>query len=171
MGPQVKSQIPQPQPWKKQSRKLRKLLIMTIQKSQGKCIIITSHLTVTSSSVFCLFFSKSAHELSQLKKLRLGFQNIGPTVSNLEPMTGAETIVLSGNYIEYISVDSFTTNVNLQYLSLSRNKLVRVKHLVHLNRLEALDLSNNDIESVEMSELPPNLLSLKLNDNPIEQRA
>jgi len=106
-----------------------------------------------------------------LKKLRLGFQNIGPTVSNLEPMTGAETIVLSGNYIEYISVDSFTTNVNLQYLSLSRNKLVRVKHLVHLNRLEALDLSNNDIESVEMSELPPNLLSLKLNDNPIEQRA
>lgn len=141
---------------------------MTLQQSQGKC----TNLINICNFIFSVCFQPiSAQELSQLKKLRLGFQNIGQTVSNLEPFTGAETIVLSGNYIEYISVDSFIANVNLLYLSLSRNKLVDVKYLVHLNRLEALDLSNNAIESVDMSELPPNLLSLKLNDNPIEQRA
>ena len=47
-----------------------------------------------------------------------------------------------------------------------------MKHLSHLEELQALDLSNNKIEEIgDLNELPPNLMSLKLLGNPIEQRA
>ena len=53
--------------------------------------------------------------------MRLGFQNIGPTVSNLERFVGLETLVLSGNLIVELNASSFAMNNRLQFLSLSRN--------------------------------------------------
>jgi len=104
--------------------------------------------------------------------MRLGFQNIGPTVSNLEMFTSVETIILAGNAISEISPSSFRTNTSLLFLSLARNKLESIQNLKHLESLQFLDLSNNEIETVaDLNELPPNLLSLKLSGSPIEQRA
>ena len=111
-------------------------------------------------------------DLQALKSLRLGFQNIGPTVANLERFIEVETIILSGNLISELNASSFATNTNLQFLSLSRNRLTEVKYLNHLECLQALDLGHNNIEEIaDLNELPPNLLSLKLVGNPIEQRA
>ena len=55
--------------------------------------------------------------------MRLGFQNIGPGIASLEMFINVEHIVLSGNYIEEISRDSFRTNLRLQFLSLAKNNL------------------------------------------------
>ena len=111
-------------------------------------------------------------DLQALKSLGLGFQNIGPTVANLERFIEVETIILSGNLISELNASSFATNTNLQFLSLSRNRLTEVKYLNHLEGLQALDLGHNNIEEIaDLNELPPNLLSLKLVGNPIEQRA
>ena len=47
-----------------------------------------------------------------------------------------------------------------------------MRHLSHLTELQHLDLSSNLLEDIEdMNELPPNLLSLKMIGNPMEQRA
>lgn len=114
----------------------------------------------------------SQDELIKVETMRLGFQNIGPTVTNLELFTDVETILLPGNLIVAIAADSFRTNLNLQFLSLARNKLESISNLKHLVSLQFLDLSNNQIEAVpDMNELPVNLLSLKFIGNPIEQRA
>ena len=45
--------------------------------------------------------------------MRLGFQNIGPYVTNLDMFIGVETIILSGNQITEILPVSFAANVNL----------------------------------------------------------
>lgn len=106
--------------------------------------------------------------------MRLGFQNIGPEIQNLEMFTNLETLILSGNCIESIPAGALIKNTKLQFLSLSRNKLTEVKHLAHLVNLQFLDISNNQIEEVtrqQLAEFPPNLLALKLIGNPIEQRA
>ena len=104
--------------------------------------------------------------------MRLGFQDIGPHIKNMEPFTGAETLILSGNYISELTPGCLQLNVNLQFLSLSKNKLTEIKNLNHLVNLEFLDLSDNLIEAVnDISQIPQNILSLKLIGNPIEQRA
>ena len=83
-----------------------------------------------------------------------------------------EQIVLSGNCISEIVPSSFRTNVNLQFLSLAKNKLTAIENMGHLESLQFLDLSNNLIEAVPyLNELPANLLSLKLIGNPIERQA
>ena len=111
-------------------------------------------------------------EMAELKIMRMGFQDIGPTVTNLEQFIGVEHIVLSGNCISEILPSSFRTNVNLQFLSLAKNKLTTIEHLGHLEQLQYLDLSSNLIEAVpDLNALPVNLLSLKLIDNPIERQA
>ena len=51
--------------------------------------------------------------------------------------------MLSGNLIEEISPDSFRTNLNLQFLSLAKNKLTDIANLNHLVALQFLDLSDN----------------------------
>ena len=92
-------------------------------------------------------------------------------MANLDLFTQLETLILSGNYISEISAASFACNPKLRYLSLSKNKLTMVRHLSHLLELQALDLSGNLLETADLGEYPPNLLSLKLKDNPIEQAA
>ena len=92
-------------------------------------------------------------------------------MSNLEKYVSVETLILSGNLISELNARSFALNTQLQYLSLSRNKLTSVMHLIHLKQLLCLDLSHNRIEEVDLGQLPPNLLSLTLTGNPIEQRA
>ena len=62
--------------------------------------------------------------------------------------------------------------MNLQFLSLAKNKLTDIANLNHLVALQFLDLSDNQIEAVsDLNQLPSNLLSLKLKGNPIEQQA
>ena len=107
-----------------------------------------------------------------LKTMRLGFQNIGPHITNLEMFAQVETLVLTGNKIEEITRNAFQTNLKLQFLSLGRNMISEVCNLNHLNELQLLDLSNNLIVEVEdLNQLPNNLLSLKFIGNPIEQEA
>ena len=55
----------------------------------------------------------SEEELTDLKIMRLGFQNIGPYVTNLDMFVGVETIILSGNQITEILPVSFATNLRL----------------------------------------------------------
>ena len=54
-----------------------------------------------------------------------------------------DTLILSGNLIQELTYDSLRANMNLQFLSLNRNKLTEIKHLNHLVSLQYLDLSNN----------------------------
>ena len=90
--------------------------------------------------------------------MRLGFQDIGPTVTNLELFTEVETILLPGNSISEIIPESFRMNTKLQFLSLARNQLQCIQNLKHLDSLQFLDLSNNKIEVVaDLNELPVNL--------------
>ena len=60
-----------------------------------------------------LFSVLSEEDLADLKIMRLGFQNIGPYVTNLDMFIGVETIILSGNQITEILPVSFAANVNL----------------------------------------------------------
>ena len=55
----------------------------------------------------------SEEELTDLKIMRLGFQNIGPYVTNLDMFVGVETIILSGNQITEILPVSFAANLRL----------------------------------------------------------
>jgi len=57
---------------------------------------------------------------------------------------------LSGNYITALNPTSFIANTKLQFLTLSSNKLTTVNHLNHLEDLQALDLSNNAIEEIDL---------------------
>lgn len=75
-------------------------------------------------------------ELSGLKVMRLGFQNIGPTISNLEPFTKLENLWLAGNCISEIVPESFASQrTTLLFLTLSRNKLTTICDLSQLTAL------------------------------------
>lgn len=78
---------------------------------------------------------------------------------------------MCGNQITSIGVDAFPKNFNLLFLKLSRNKIAAIQNLKHLTKLEHLDLSHNQIEEVAEGELPPRLISLKLYNNPVHERA
>ena len=60
-----------------------------------------------------VFFVNSEEELVDLKIMRLGFQNIGPHVTNLDMFASVETLILSGNQISEILPVSFATNLRL----------------------------------------------------------
>ena len=60
-----------------------------------------------------MFSVHSEEDLADLKIMRLGFQNIGPHVTNLDMFIGVETIILSGNQITEILPVSFAANINL----------------------------------------------------------
>lgn len=57
-------------------------------------------------------------------------------------------------------------NVNLQFLALHHNNLTKIEGLKHLSSLSFLDLSHNQISDFEISEIPVNLMILKMNGNP-----
>ena len=68
-------------------------------------------------------------------------------------------------------MNSFSNNLKITFLSLQKNKISRIENLKHLESLEMLDLSNNEIEEVDPKQLPANLLALKLIDNPVHIKA
>ena len=83
----------------------------------------------------------------------------------------AEIVQLQNNLITEISPGSFQHNLKITFLSLQKNKILRIENLLHLENLEMLDLSNNEIEEVDTEQLPPNLLALKLIGNPVHTRS
>ena len=103
--------------------------------------------------------------------MRLGNQGIGPHIQNLEQFRNVETIQLHNNLITEISGQSFQGNPKLQFIALQKNQITCIQNLVHLESLQFLDLSNNLIEVVDETELPPNLLALKLIGNPVHAKA
>ena len=46
-------------------------------------------------------------------------------------------------------MNSFSNNLKITFLSLQKNKISRIENLKHLESLEMLDLSNNEIEEVD----------------------
>ena len=56
--------------------------------------------------------------------------------------------------------------VNLEYLALNNNQISTVENLLHLKSLEGLNLSSNNIEEFEASELPEGISVLSMKDNP-----
>jgi Leucine-rich repeat (LRR) protein len=53
-------------------------------------------------------------------------------------------------------------------LNLAHNNISKIEGLSHLKNLAFLDLSFNQIDSVETSQLPSGLMILRLNKNPVE---
>ena len=78
---------------------------------------------------------------------------------------------MQNNLITEISLNSFSKNLKITFLSLQKNKITRIENLAHLEYLEMLDLSNNEIEEVDPKQLPANLLALKLIGNPVHTKA
>lgn len=65
-------------------------------------------------------------------------------------------------------IENLEGQKHLVLLSLSSNCITKVANLLpHLRNLRLLDLSDNVIEHLDTSELPPSLLTLDLRGNPI----
>ena len=60
--------------------------------------------------------------------------------------------------------------INLEYLSLQGNQIEYVTGLSQLENLIYLDLSKNNVQEINFSRLPEDIMILKLNDNPIAKR-
>ena len=74
---------------------------------------------------------------------------IGPKIQNLDQFVNAEIVQLQNNLITEISPSSFQHTLKITFLSLQKNKIARIENLLHLENLEMLDLSNNEIEDVD----------------------
>ena len=103
--------------------------------------------------------------------MRLNWQKIGPDITNLERFIEVETLELSGNQITNILPSSFAANTKLVYLKLANNHIKKIENVKHLEQLQHLDVSNNELEEINVDELPKNVYSLKLIKNPVHQEA
>ena len=57
--------------------------------------------------------------------------------------------------------------INLRFLDLSRNDIVRIENVENMAFLEYIDLSHNKIQKVDA--LPPNLKVLFMRNNPVSR--
>jgi Leucine-rich repeat (LRR) protein len=105
-----------------------------------------------------------------MKVMRLTFLDLGPEVTNLEFFDKLETLLLQHNSFDRIGSDALQFNINLQMINLSNNKLTCIEGLIHLPILAYLDVSNNQIKSVDAeNELPPSLQYMRIYDNPVKK--
>ena len=85
-------------------------------------------------------------------------------MGELEVFTDLQCLYLQYNKISVI--EGLTANLNLEFLALQGNQISKIENLKHLEQLKFLDLSKNKIESVDIEEIPTNLLVLRLDSNP-----
>ena len=100
-----------------------------------------------------------------LKTIRLDFLNVGPDIQNMDIFENLSSLYLHNNKVQRIG-QGLKMNVNLEFLALQKNQIQVVEGLNHLVKLAFLDMSKNKISELDVKQLPPNLMILKLSGNP-----
>ncbi|XP_001372533.1 leucine-rich repeat-containing protein 46 [Monodelphis domestica] len=103
-----------------------------------------------------------AQALAALQTVRLDGEGIG-YIGNLEGLQALHSLYLQENEIERI--ENLDCLPSLRYLTLAGNKIQQVENLHGLPQLQLLDLSHNQIATLQLAELPQNLLVLSLSGN------
>ena len=103
-----------------------------------------------------------------MKTMRLAFLNIGPEIKHLDFFENLESLYMQHNCLKYLYKSSFHLNQKLQILNLSNNKIEKIEGLVDLPELAFLDISFNQIKTINPKrELPKSMTYLRLHDNPV----
>lgn len=133
-------------------------------KIDMKLILKTS---VSSTVAATLSEEDKVDVLIALKVIHLEWLNI-KQIENLDVFTHLETLYLQYNKIERI--ENLDMLINLEYLALNNNCIKRIENLNHLKKLAFLSLSENQIEDFDESELPDDLVIIKMQGNPCTEK-
>lgn len=105
-----------------------------------------------------------AEEMLRVNKLhldRLGIESL----DNLECYTNVTHAYLQYNQIQEMS-DALTFLPNLTFLALFNNKICKMEHISTLEQLEYLDVANNNIQELIVTELPASIRFFNIDGNP-----
>lgn len=141
-----------------------KLFQEKTHKIDMKLILKTS---VSSTVSATLSEEDKVDVLIALKVIHLEWLNI-KEIANLDVFTNLETLYLQYNQIERI--ENLDMLINLEYLALNNNRIKRIENLNHLKKLAFLNLSENQIEDFDESELPDDLVIIKMQGNPCTEK-
>eukprot|EP00347_Sterkiella_histriomuscorum_P021756 403332873 len=88
-----------------------------------------------------------------------------PKIENLDIFEHLENLYLQNNKISEIGM-GLQMNTNIMFLALQHNNLRSIEGIKHLKQLSFLDISHNQIENLDVNELPKNIMVMKVFENP-----